>query len=268
MDRPFSERLQYPAALVAPMVRDDGIWQPVFAEDKIRHYTRDGVFIEDVSVTASFPPGFPGPLALTSSFTEDASRGFLIVDHFGQRIVEVDREGHEIAAVTTVVLGDTVTADGRGLAIDLARRRIFLQGNNKFIFVLSPAFMKIQNVNSLVRLRKGELMTEFDPTPVPGGRAGTFQLVAKFDNVSDVDICNPFFQVVELPSGNRLEGVWIEPAGQQIQGFDQAIIGHHPFLFRSGRDAKVKFIVDLSTTSFNFFVDLWGTPQNLGKKCP
>ena len=252
------------------MVRDDGIWQTVFANDAIRHYTRSGEFIEDVSLAASFPPGFPGPESLTSSFKDGASRGFFVVDHFGQRIVEVDEEGHEIAAVTTATLGDPVTADGRGLAIatDLAGRRIFLQGNNKFIFVLSPAFMKIQNVNSLVHLREDELITQFDPTPVLRGPAGTFQLVAKFDNVSDVDICSAFFQIVELPRGDRLEGVWLEPTGQQVQGFDQAIIGHQPFLFRSGTDAQFKFVIDLSATSLNFFVNLWGTPQNPGKKCP
>lgn len=50
--------------------------------------------------------------------------------------------------------------------------------------------------------------------------------------------------------------------------FDQAIIGHHPFLFQSGTDAQFKFVIDLSATSLNFFVNLWGTPQDPGNKCP
>jgi hypothetical protein len=201
------------------IVRDDGIWQTGFANDVIRHYTRGGEFIEDMSVATSFPPGFPGPSALTSSFTGGLLRGFFVLDDFGQRIVEVDKEGHEIAAVTTAMLGDGVTA-GLAIATDLAGHRIFLQGDNKFIFLLSPAFMKIQNVNSLVRLREGDLITDFDPTPVPAGHAGTFRIKASFDNVSGLDICNVFFQRVELSGGNQLEGVWIEPTRQQIQGFD------------------------------------------------
>src|SRR4051812_12224961 len=85
-------------------VRDDGIWQTLVASDAIRHYTRRGEFIEDVSLASSFPPGFPGPEALTSSLTEETARGFFIVDLFGQRLVEVDKEGDEISAVTTAIL--------------------------------------------------------------------------------------------------------------------------------------------------------------------
>jgi hypothetical protein len=114
-------------------VRGDGIWQARFAEDIIRHYTRDGVFIEHVSVAASFP-GFSGPEALTSSFTG----GFFIADFFGQRIVEVDIAGYEVAAVSTALLGD-----GNGLAIesDINTQRIFLQVNNEEIHVLSSEFI-------------------------------------------------------------------------------------------------------------------------------
>jgi hypothetical protein len=117
-------------------VRGDGIWQPRFAEDIIRHYTRDGEFIEDVSVAGSFP-GFPGPFALTSSFR---GGGFFIVDHFGRRIVEVDIAGHEVAAVSTATLGD-----GRGLAIDsdVSTQRIFLQINNEEIYILSSEFIGV-----------------------------------------------------------------------------------------------------------------------------
>jgi hypothetical protein len=108
------------------VVRDDGIWQCLFTSDLLRHYTRDGVFIEDVSVAGSFP-WFPGPEDLTSSFMG----GFFLVDHFGERIVVVDITGHEVAAVSTASLGD-----GRGLAIDadVNTRRIFLQVNNDFSF--------------------------------------------------------------------------------------------------------------------------------------
>jgi hypothetical protein len=115
-------------------VRDDGVWQARFAEDVIRQYTRDLIFVRDVSVAASFA-GFPGPEALTSSFVEG---GFFIVDYSGSRIVEVDITGREIAAVSTATLGD-----GRGLAIDSdkASQRIFLQIANQQIYVLSSEFL-------------------------------------------------------------------------------------------------------------------------------
>jgi hypothetical protein len=114
-------------------VRADGIWQALFAQDVIRHYSRALAFIEDASVAPSFP-GFPGPIALTSSFRD----GFFVVDHFGRRLVEVDNGGRELAQASTAMLGD-----GRGLAIDadLRTRRIFLQVSNQAIFVLSDEFI-------------------------------------------------------------------------------------------------------------------------------
>ena len=108
------------------MVREDGIWVRNFSADTLDHYTRAGVFIEEVSVAASFDAAaFGGPGPLTSSFD---GQGFFVADFFGQRLLEVDRNGHEIAAVTTAMLGETLLKDGRALAIatDLGGRRIFL----------------------------------------------------------------------------------------------------------------------------------------------
>ncbi len=201
--------------------------------------------------------------------------GFFVVDHFGQRIVEVDNKGREIAAVTTAVLGDTVTADGRAtaIAIDPARGRIFLPGNNKFVYILSSDFMKIQTVNSLLRLHDDELRTAYDSTPVPAGPFGRFTIEARFENVSDQDICSPFFQVVELTvnghKADRVERISIEPTGEWIQGFDQMVYGHRPFLLPAHADAWFRFTIDLDSFSFfNFFVDMWGTPQPPGSPCP
>ena len=117
-------------------VRADGIWQARFAEDVIRHYSRDLALNEDVSVASSFP-GFPGPVALTSSF----SGGFFLVDLFGSRLVEVDSAGHQIAEASTAMLAPPL---GRGLAIDVDRatRRIFLQVENSAIYVLSDDFIQ------------------------------------------------------------------------------------------------------------------------------
>ncbi len=120
---------------VGVAVRYDGIWQSMFASDIIRHYTRDGTFVEDVSVASSFP-GFPGPVDIASSFTG----GFFLVDHFGRRLVEVDIVGNEIAAVSTAILGG-----GGGLAIasDINTQRVFLQVNNEGIYILSSEFMGV-----------------------------------------------------------------------------------------------------------------------------
>ena len=205
-----------------PMVREDGIWQP--QDYAIRHYSLDGVFIEDISVSGSFPVGSSGPSAVSSSFAGTSPDGFFLVDFGGQRIVEVDNTGREISAVTTAVLGDTVLADGRASAIatDPARGRIFLVGNNKFVYILSSDFMKIQTVNHLLRLHDDEVRTAYDSTPVPAGPVGTFTIDARFENVSDQDICSPFFQVVELSvDGNRadrLESISIEPTGHSDTG--------------------------------------------------
>lgn len=112
-------------------VRDDGIWQSMFASDSVRHYTRYGKFIEDVPV-AGFPQGFPGPVDIAPSFTG----GFFLVDHFGRRLIEVDIAGNEKAEASTAILG-------RGLAIDsdIGTQRIFLQVDNEAVYILSSDFI-------------------------------------------------------------------------------------------------------------------------------
>jgi len=112
-------------------VRDDGVWQSLFASDTIRHYSRDGTFIGEVSVASSFP-GFPGPVDLASSFTD----GFFLLDFFGSRIVEVDIAGNEVVAVSTSSLGSFLSLDS-----DLNTRRLFLQ-NNSQIYILSSEFIR------------------------------------------------------------------------------------------------------------------------------
>jgi hypothetical protein len=114
-------------------VRGDDIWQARFSEDVIRHYSRALVFKNDISIASSFR-GFGGPKALTSSFED----GFFLVDHFDERIVEVDSTGHEIAQASTAGFWD-----GRGFSIDvdLSTRRIYFQDGNAAIYVLSDEFI-------------------------------------------------------------------------------------------------------------------------------
>jgi hypothetical protein len=154
-------------------VRADGIWQARFAEDVIRHYSRDLALIEDVSVASSFS-GFPGPVALTSSFRG----GFFLVDLFGSRLVEVDSAGHQIAEASTAMLPPPF---GRGLAIDVDRatRRIFLQVENSAIYVLSDEF--IQPARSIVAIdvKPGSVPNSINPksqgvTPVAILTTATF----------------------------------------------------------------------------------------------
>jgi hypothetical protein len=136
------------------LVRDDGIWQSLFASDIIRHYTREGVFIEDVSVAESFP--FTGPNDLTTSFTG----GFFIVNGDLQRIVEVDMAGHEVAAVSTATLGA-----GNGLAIDadVMTQRIFLQVNNEEIYVLSAEFIGVTPKVISIDVKPGNFPNTINP---------------------------------------------------------------------------------------------------------
>ena len=119
-----------------------------------------------------------------------------------------------------------------------------------------------------MRLDEGDLTATFDPTPEPAGLAGTLRIEARFHNVSEFDICSVFFQVVEL-QGHRLEGVWLGPTKQPLQGFDQMIIGHRPGVVEASSEAEVNFIIDLNARNFfNFFVNMWGTPQVPGQPCP
>jgi hypothetical protein len=137
-------------------VRTDGIWQARFAEDVIRHYSRALALIDDVSVAASFP-GFPGPLALTSSFRG----GFFLVDLFGSRLVEVDVAGHQIAEASTAML----RGFGRALAIDIDRasRRIFLQVENSAIYVLSDEFIRPGPTVVVIDVKPGSVPNSINP---------------------------------------------------------------------------------------------------------
>jgi hypothetical protein len=53
-------------------------------------------------------------------------------------------------------------------------------------------------VNDLMQLRQSELVTSFDPAPVPGAPAGTFLITTKFDNISNETIFFLSSEVVSL----------------------------------------------------------------------
>jgi hypothetical protein len=65
------------------------------------------------------------------------------------------------------------------------------------------AFEFFPIVNDFVTLAPA-LDTAFDPTPVPGGPAGTFTITVTFTNTSDTPLRFPFFTVTTLSGGNLL----------------------------------------------------------------
>ena len=273
------EQTDPPIAIGAPSVREDGIWASL-GRGTLRHYSRDGAFIEDLSVAASFPLPNGGPAALTISPFDSVPGGFLLTDFSGERLVDVDRNGHERADVTTAVLGDAVTRDGRvfNITFDPTQSRIFVVGNNNYIYVLSPEYLKIQNVNTLLQLH-GDVTTSFDPTPVPAGVFGTYTIHAIFDNISDQEICNLFFRVTDFSTPGQVQKrvQWLEGISFQtplsgeilVQGFDQGLIGHQRFLMPVQGRAAIDLKIDLQTLNyFNFFVDAWGSLQRPGGTCP
>jgi len=266
--------IDLPNVSAGPIVTPEGIWQIVPGEKVLRHTTLDGVFIKDIPIDSSFANG--GPSALAPVFSGQSADGFVLLDP-GQQILRVDGDGRQVAAVTTAVLGDTITADGRGSAIatdtDPAHPRLFVVGNNKWIFVLSPDFMKIEKVNDLLRLDPADVRATYDPTPVIDGPFGTFRIEGRFQNVSDRNICSLFFRVAELSvlgrPAQRLQGVTIQATGEQVQGFDQVVFGHRPVVFPAHSETTLRFTIDMQTKVwFNFFVDAWGTPQDQSQPCP
>ncbi len=252
------------------MVRADGIWQTQFALDTIRHYTADGKFVEEISVEASFPPGFPGPEALTSAI-DDPTGGFLLVDHFGQRIVQVDGVGREIAATTTGTLDKTLGGGGRGQAIatDSGTPRIFLVGSRGHIFVLSPDYLRTRVVNDFLRL-VAQPIVRWDPT--------TFRLTATFENTSDLNLCGLFFLMDGSLEGrafnkqgrpiNQANNVALEPTGEWLQGYDQMTTGHRQADLRAHESITLTFTLDRRwTTWFDFVVDAWAVPRAAASTC-
>ncbi len=87
-------------------------------------------------------------------------------------------------------------------------------------------------VNGLVTL--APLVTSSDPTPVPGGPAGTFSITATFKNTSLTSIKAPFFKVVIVFR-------W-RPASQRRRGAGRGG-GHSDARCRRGRDSGAGRVV-------------------------
>jgi hypothetical protein len=111
------------------------------------------------------------------------------------------------------------------------------------------------------------------PNPQPEAPAGTFIIVARFRNTSASDICNPFFDVVELSGKNRLLGVFaLDPDGTgndvHVQGLDGSLLRHLPILLRPRQTIRLQFKIGLQDRRrFNFFVNPRGFSQLPGCAC-
>jgi hypothetical protein len=101
------------------------------------------------------------------------------------------------------------------------------------------------------------LDTAFNPTPMPGGPAGTFTITATFTNTSDTLLRFPFFVVTEISGEHRVlnaaegaqgEGATVTPeVGDEILG--------------PGETVTVDFVIGLQARErFTFFIDLFGEP--------
>ncbi len=109
-------------------------------------------------------------------------------------------------------------------------------------------------VNGLVTL--SPLVTSFNPTPVPGGPAGTFRITATFTNTSATSIQAPFFKVTQLSGGNLLLNADGVPGG--VGASLTPDVGTDDIL-AAGESFTTNFVVGLQQRSgFSFVVDLWG----------
>jgi hypothetical protein len=118
------------------------------------------------------------------------------------------------------------------------------------------AFEFFPLVNNFVTLDPA-LETVLEPTPVPGGPAGTFTITAIFTNTSDTPLRFPFFTVTELSGDNLLlnadEGIMGVGATVTVEGGNA--------IFSPGETVAVDFLIGLHTQErFTFFVDLFGEP--------
>ena len=113
-------------------------------------------------------------------------------------------------------------------------------------------------VNDLVAL--ANLTTAFDPTPVPGGPAGTFLITATFTNTSNQAIVHPFAEVIELTGENLLLNA---NGGAGGAGARLTLPNSATTPFEPGASRIVEFLIGLQKQEpFTFFVNMLGDPRS------
>jgi hypothetical protein len=112
-------------------------------------------------------------------------------------------------------------------------------------------------VNDLVAV--GNLTTDFDPSPVPGGPAGTFRIAAEFINTSNQAIVNPFAEVVELSGGNLLLNA---DGGAGGVGARLTSSNGSSTSIEAGTSSTFEFLIGLRQQEpFTFLVNMLGEPM-------
>ena len=112
-------------------------------------------------------------------------------------------------------------------------------------------------VNDLVAL--ANIITAFDPSPVPGGPAGTFHITADFTNSSTQAILHPFVEVVELTGESLLLNA---DGGAGGVGARLTLPNSTTTPFQPGASSTFEFLIGLQQREpFTFLVNMLGEPQ-------
>jgi hypothetical protein len=102
-----------------------------------------------------------------------------------------------------------------------------------------------------------DLETGLDPTPVPGGTAGTFTIAATFTHTRETPLRVPFFEVTALSGGNLLLNADEGPGG--VGATRTPDVGDR--VLSPGETVSVDFVLGLQTRApFTFAVELFGAP--------
>jgi hypothetical protein len=100
--------------------------------------------------------------------------------------------------------------------------------------------------------------TGFDPTPVPGGPAGTFTITATFTHTRETPLRVPFFEVTALSGGHLLLNADEGPRGIGATLTPEVGDG----VLSPGETVSVDFVIGLQARApFTFVVELFGEPR-------
>jgi hypothetical protein len=148
-------------------------------------------------------------------------------------------------------------AEGNSLRTDQRGRPRPVDGNGDGLVACDiGAFEFFPVVSDLVTLDP-DLDTGFDPTPVPGGPAGTFTVTATFTNTSTTPLHTPFFEVTALSGGNLLLNADAGPGG--VGATLTPAVGDG--VLAPGETVAADFVLGLQErTPFTFVVELFGEP--------
>jgi hypothetical protein len=114
-------------------------------------------------------------------------------------------------------------------------------------------------VNDVVTLEP-DLNTAGDPTPVPGGPAGTFTITATFTHTRDTPLRGPFFEVTALSGGNLLLNADEGPAG--VGATLTPDVGDR--VLSPGETVSGDFVIGLQAQApFTFEVELFGETSSI-----